>query len=51
MKITEIKNKELQKIKTKPIKERMDVFVPNIPQYLSSRNGMLLCFMWSRWVW
>ena len=45
MKITEIKNKDLQKIKTKPIKERMDVFVPNIPQYLSSRNGMcyVLC--------
>jgi len=40
MKITEIINKDFNKIKRKPVKERMDIYIPNVPKYLSSRNGM-----------
>ena len=45
MLITEIVNKDFLKIKRKPIKERMDIYVPDVPKYLSCRNGMcyVLC--------
>ena len=39
--ISEIENKEYNSIKKKPIKERMDIFVPDIPSYMSNRNGMV----------
>lgn len=38
--ITTIDNKELPK-KLKPIKEKMDIYIPDIPKGLSRRNGMI----------
>jgi len=37
--IIETKNKRLKK--TKVMKEIMDVYVPEIPNYISNRNGMI----------
>ena len=43
--ITEIKNEKLPK--QQPIKENMDIYVPNIPEGLSRRNGMIYCLIGS----
>jgi hypothetical protein len=43
--ISEIKNEKLPK--TIPIKENMDIFVPNIPEGLSRRNGMIYALIGS----
>jgi len=37
--ITEIENKDI--IKQKPIKETMDIYIPDIPNYLPNRNGFI----------
>jgi len=39
--INEIENKEYNNIKKKPIKEIMHIYIPNIPDYISNRNGMV----------
>jgi hypothetical protein len=43
--ITEIINEKLPK--TQPIKENMDIYVPNIPEGLSKRNGMIYALIGS----
>ncbi len=43
--ITEIINEKLPK--THPIKENMDIYVPNIPEGLSKRNGMIYALIGS----
>ena len=50
--IFEIENKEYNSIKKKPIKERMDIFVPDIPSYMSNRNirnGLYINWFWRKW--
>lgn len=37
--ITEIENKEI--VKQKPIKEKMDIYIPDIPKGLPNRNGFI----------
>ena len=42
LKITEEENTELPKVK--PIKEKMDIYIPDIPSCVPNRNGFISVF-------
>ncbi len=44
--ITLIPNEKLPK-KQQPIREKMDIYIPNVPEGLSRRNGMIYCLVGS----